>query len=144
MSNSGIQSDCRGPYVIRSTVPSVVSADVACECDHVPDSPTPTIRPRKFGTLRGVELIETPSRTSACTLEANSTALPLPLGCTAPIPTSIDSQQKSIMDLLLAMGGYKSSRSMLKSVNLAAFCHEGPSSNSLPSLMAIAYLSFYL
>ena len=48
--------------------------------------------------------------------------MPWSLRCMAPTPISTNSQQKNIMDLLLAMGSNKSSRSMLKSVDLSAFC----------------------
>ena len=48
----------------------------------------------------------------------------MPSGCSTSPSILGKNGQKSIMDLLLAMGGNKSSRSMLKSVDLSSFVHE--------------------
>ena len=63
-------------------------------------------------------------RSRTVDIRAEDSPMIVPSGCFAPPPTSDESERKSIMDLLRGMGGKKSGRSLLKSVDLSSFVHE--------------------
>ena len=63
-------------------------------------------------------------RSRTIDIQAGGSPQIVPSGSSAPPPTLNESGRKSIMDLLRGMGGNKSGRSLLKSVDLSSFVHE--------------------
>ena len=116
--------EMRGPFAVRSTV-SLVTSVFAKSCGvRTPEFIQPQARAGDLGFGERSECLESPLRSRTINIQAGNSPQIVPSESSAPPPTSDESGQKSIMDLLRGMEGNRSGRSVLKSVDLSSFVHE--------------------
>ena len=119
-----LSSEMRGPFAVRSKVSPVISVFAKSCGVRTPEFIQPQARVGDLDSGEHSDCLESPLRSRTVDIQVGDSPHIVLSGSSAPPPTSDESGRKSIMDLLCGMGGNKSGRSLLKSVDLSSFVHE--------------------
>ena len=119
-----MSSEMRGPFAVRSKVSPVTSVFSKSCGVRTPEFIQPQARAGDLGSGERSECLESSLRSRIVDIQAGDSPQIVPSGSSVPPPTSDESGRKGIMDLLRGMGGNRSGRSLLKSVDLLSFVHE--------------------